>query len=350
MCSLLSDADCMRLRYSIESSTCTVAAMKDLSKLNQIGQTSLAVPAICFGTSGLGNMPDTYGYEVDETRAVETIQKIFDTGNAFIDTSRNYGFGRSEQRIGTAIRERGGLPDGIVISTKLDRDMETGRFDAGRARQSFEQSLEALGVDRVHMLHLHDPEYCASLEEVTADDGPLAELFKIKSEGMADAVGLAAGRTDIMMPLLEQWSFDCLITHNRFTLINRHAEPMIDLACSRGMSVLNAAPYGSGVLAKGSTKGSTYVYQPVSETVLQPIRAFEAVCAQHEIPIGAAALQFSLRDARIASTICGITHPDRIAETQRWAQWPIADSVWEELSALGFETNDPEASREYLPG
>jgi len=324
--------------------------MKEFSTLNKIGQTSLSVPAICFGTSGLGNMPDTYGYEVDEKRAIETIHSIFDSGSAFIDTSRNYGFGRSEQRLGKVIRELGGLPKGIVISTKLDRDMDTGRFDAARARQSFEQSLEAMGIDRVHMLHLHDPEYAASLEDVTADNGALAELFKLKDEGMADAIGLAAGRTDIMMPLLEQWSFDCLITHNRFTLVNRHAEPMIDLARSRGISVLNAAPYGSGVLAKGSKAGSTYVYQPLSEMVLNPIRACEAVCAKHGVPVGAAALQFSLRDSRIASTVCGITHPDRVTETQRWAEWPTTELFWDELTALDFETKDPEASRDYQPG
>ena len=93
-----------------------------------------------------------------------------------------------------SIRERGGLPKDAILSTKLDRDAERGnRFDAAQARRSLEESLKALGVDRVNILHLHDPEYAANLSEVTGPKGAIAELFKMKEEGLADAVGLAAG-------------------------------------------------------------------------------------------------------------------------------------------------------------
>ena len=92
-----------------------------------LGKTALRVTKVGFGTSGLGDMPDTYGYRVEEDRARATIRAIFDGPAKLLDTSRNYGFGRSEERIGAVIRERGGLPEGFVISTKLDRDMETGR-------------------------------------------------------------------------------------------------------------------------------------------------------------------------------------------------------------------------------
>ena len=93
-------------------------------------------------------MPDTYGYEVDEKRARETLNAIFDGPINFLDTSNNYGFGRSEARIGDALRERGGLPDGFVISTKVDRDMESGTFDASRTRRSLEESLTRLGLEK----------------------------------------------------------------------------------------------------------------------------------------------------------------------------------------------------------
>ena len=81
--------------------------------------------------------------------------------DGMIDSSRNYGSGRSEERIGQVVRELGGWPAGRVLSTKLDRDMETGRFDAAQARRSLEESLAALAVDRVDILHLHDPEHTA---------------------------------------------------------------------------------------------------------------------------------------------------------------------------------------------
>ncbi len=316
----------------------------------KLGRTDLAVSKICFGASGIGDMPDTYGYGVDEARAKATVAAIFESPVNFLDTARIYGFGRSEERIGAAIRERGGLPEGFVISTKLDRDPKTNRFDAAQARRSLEQSLAALGVDRIDLLHLHDPEHAASFEEIAAPNGAIRELFRIKEEGLARAVGLAAGPVAVMTPLLSEFDFDALITHNRFTLANRNAEPMIEFAHSKGIAVLNAAPYAGGVLAKGSGAYARYVYQEASSEMLAPIRRIEAVCAKHGVPPGAAALQFSLRDPRIASTICGVTKPERVRETLEWARFPIPDAAWEELKTIDFSTDDPEATRAYVLG
>jgi len=315
-----------------------------------LGRTGLDITKICFGTSSLGDMPGTYGYGVDEERAKDTVRAIFASPVNILDTSRNYGFGRSEERIGAVIRERGGLPEGFVISTKLDRDPETNRFDAAQARRSLEDSLAALGLERIDLLHLHDPEHAASAAEATGRDGALGELFRMKEEGLARAVGLAAGPVDVMMPLLRDWEFDALITHNRFTLVNRNAERMIDFAHEKGIAVLNAAPYASGIFAKGSSAYPRYVYQEATAEVLDPVRRVEALCAEHGVPPGAVALQFSLRDVRIASTICGVSRPERVAQTLEWARWPIPDALWEELGALPRSTDDPEATRQYTLG
>ncbi|MBM1170800.1 aldo/keto reductase [Microvirga arabica] len=312
-----------------------------------LGRTNLHVSKVCFGTSSLGDMLDTYGYGVDEGRARGTIRAIFSGPVNFLDTSRIYGFGRSEERIGDVIRERGRLPEGFVVSTKLDRDPETNRFDAAQARRSLEESLKALGLERIDILHLHDPEHADSLEGTVGPKGALPELFRMKEEGLVQAVGLAAGSVEIMMPLLLEWDFDVLITHNRFTLTNRNADAMIDFARSKGIAVLNAAPYAGGVLAKGSTAYPRYVYQEASEETLDPVRRIEAMCARHEVPPGAAALQFSMRDERIASTICGVSKPERVEQTIEWARWPIPEAMWEELASLPFSTDDPEANRQY---
>ena len=244
------------------------------------------------------------------------------------------------------VRELGGWPEGRVLSTKLDRDMESGRFDGAQARRSVEASLEALGRDRVEILHLHDPEHAADPAGV---DGALAELMRMREEGLAGAVGLAAGRIDVMMPLLAAWDFDALITHNRWTLVNRNAGPMLELAAERGISVMNAAPYAGGALAKGAAHGR-YVYQEATEAMLAPVRRVEAVCARHGVPPGAVALQFSMRDPRIVSTICGVTRPERVEETLAWAEWPVPQAVWDELADLPVATDDPEATRDYRPG
>jgi D-threo-aldose 1-dehydrogenase len=316
----------------------------------RLGRTDLMVTPIGFGTSGLGDMPDTYGYGVDPDRAKATVLAIFGGPVNFIDTSRIYGMGRSEERIGAVIRERGGLPPGFVVSTKLDRDPETNRFDAAEARRSLELSLLALGLERVDLLHLHDPEHARSFKEATSRDGALGELFRIKEEGLAKAVGLAAGPVTMMMPLLNDWDFDALIAHNRFTLANRNADAMLNLARARGIAVLNAAPYASGVLAKGSAAYPRYVYQEASDAVLDPIRRIEVVCARHGVPPGAAALQFSIRDPRVTSTICGVTRPERVQQTLDWANYAIPEAAWAELMALPYASDDPEATRDYKPG
>ncbi len=239
---------------------------------------------------------------------------------------------------------------GFVVSTKLDRDMETNRFDAARARRSFEESLEALSLDRVQVLHLHDPEHAVELEDITRPGGALDELFKIKEEGLADVVGLAMGRIDIMFPLLRDRPFDVLINHNRFSLLNRQAEDMYDYAHRAGIAIFNAAPYAGGVLAKGSDNTRMVVYQEADDSGLAPVREIERICAKHGIPPGAAALQFSARDPRITSTIVGVSKPERVAETLDWGSRSIAAEAWRELEALPFSIDDPEASRVYKPG
>lgn len=317
---------------------------------NPIGNTGLEVTPICFGTSGLGDMPGTYGYSVDEARAEATLQAIFDGPVNFLDTSRIYGFGRSEARIGAAIRARGGLPEGFVLASKLDRDPETGRFDADQARRSLEESLAALGVDRIPVLHLHDPEHARSLDEITRDGGALDALFRMKEEGLTQAVGLAMGRVDVMLPILKAYPFDTLVSHNRFTLLNRAAEEMFAYAHAQGMAILNAAPYAGGVLAKGSAVMPRVTYQEADAAALAPVRRIEEICARHGIAPGAAALWFSMNDPRITSTICGVSKPERVAQTLDWASAEIPEAAQAELLALPASHDDPEANRTYAAG
>jgi D-threo-aldose 1-dehydrogenase len=320
------------------------------AKTATLPRTGLTIPAICFGTTALGNMPDTYGYGVDEARARATLDAIFDGPIGFLDTSRNYGMGESEKRIGDAIRARGGLPKGFLISSKLDRNMDTKKFDGARAQESVEESLKALGVACIDVLHLHDPEYASDLNDVTKKGGAMDALFRMKEQGLCKAVGLAAGRTDIMMPLMRDYDFDTLISHNRFTLLNRQATEMFELAKARNIAVINAAPYASGILAKGATKAPLFAYMPAGDDIKSRANAIEALCAKHGVPMGAAALQFSMRSPLIASTICGVSSPVRVQETVDWANFAIPDALWTELEAIPFDMDDPEAKRVYRPG
>ncbi len=323
---------------------------QQIPEKKRIAKTDLMVPSLCFGTSGLGNMPDTYGYEVDENRARKTLNAIFDGPINFLDTSNNYGFGRSEKRIGNVLRERGGLPNGFVISTKVDRDMENGIFDANRTRRSVEESLTRLGLEKVQILHLHDPEHARDLHEITCKGGALDELFKIKEEGLAEAVGLAMGRLDVMESILWDWPFDALMNHNRWNIINKSADSVFTKAHERGIAILNAAPYASGILAKGSAVMPRIAYQDATTKSLEPVRALEEICSRYHVPIGALALQFSVRDPRITSTVAGVTKPSRVQQTLDWVNIELPESLWTELENLPFSWEDPEANREYKPG
>ena len=315
-----------------------------------IGKTGLSVTPIGFGTAALGGMPDTYGYGVDDETAHATIREIFAGPVNLLDTSRNYGFGRAEERVGRVIRERGGIPDGFVISTKLDRDMDTGRFDGDRVRRSAEQSLEALGIDRFQILHLHDPEHARDLNEITRKGGALDTLFRLKDEGLVQAAGIAMGRTDILAPLIGAWPFDVVLVHNRYTLLNRSAQDVFASARSKGMTIFNAAPYAGGVLAKGSGQVQRITYQAADAAALAPVRRIEAVCAGQDVAPGAVALQFSMRQALVDSTIVGVSRPERVRQTLGWARDAVAPDLWSELEALPFDSHDPEAERVYVPG
>lgn len=310
---------------------------------NKLGRTGLSVANICFGTGGLTNGADADTPE-RVRRAQDTVRAIFDGPAHFIDTSRIYGRGRSEQRIGDVIRERGGVPAGFMLATKLDLDFKTRRFDGAAARRSLEASIKALGVDHFHVLHLHDPEFIDDIADVTGPQGSMVELMKMKEEGFCDAIGLGAGDVDVMMPLLRDWDFDVILTHNRFTLINNNAEPIIDYARSRGMAVFNAAPYGGGVFAKGSVEVPRYSYRDAPADTLAAIQQVEAICARHGVPPGAAALQYSMRDQRVTSTVCGVSNPDRVATTIEWANWSIPEGMWAELATVPRSSANPQAA------
>ena len=316
----------------------------------KLGRTGLAVSKLCFGTSVIGDMPETFGHSVSAEQARATLKAIFTSPVNFLDTARIYGHGRSEQRVGEALREIGGLPEGFVIASKVDRDFESNLFDGTRVRRSLEESVKALGLDYIPLMSLHDPEYASDARDIARPGGALSELFKMKEEGLVGAVGLAAGRVDLMMPLLRDWDFDTVMTHNRFTLTNRNAEAMIDFCVGRGIGVLNAAPYAGGVLAKGTHTYRRYAYQDASEEMLDPIRRIEEICGRYGVPTGAAALQFSMRDPRVTSTVIGVSKPERIARTLEWANWSIPDAAWEELAALPHAIDDPEAARHYTQG
>jgi D-threo-aldose 1-dehydrogenase len=298
-----------------------------------LSSTGLLVTPICIGTAPLGSMPETFTYEVPEERALATIRAFFAGPLNFLDTAASYGDGESERRIGIVLGELGGLPPGFVLATKADRDLQTGVFTGVQMRRSVERSLRLLGLEQLQLLYLHDPEHI-SFEAAMQPGGPVEVLQQCKEEGLIAHLGVAGGPIDMMIRFVETGLFEAAISHNRFTLLNREAEPLWEICARRGVAALNAAPYGSGLLAKGPRAYPRYMYNQASPDLLRRARQMEEACERHRLPLAAAALQFSLRDVRISSTIVGMTRPERLAETLKLAQQPIPDELWAELDSI----------------
>jgi D-threo-aldose 1-dehydrogenase len=301
--------------------------------LRPLGSTGLQVTPICIGTAPLGSMPQAFAYEVPKERALSTIRAFFASPLNFLDTASSYGDGESEGRIGIVLRELGGLPPGFVLATKADRDLQTGVFTGAQMRRSVERSLRLLGLEQLQLVYLHDPEHI-SFEQAMQPNGPVEVLLQCQKEGLIAHLGVAGGPIDLMIRFVETGHFEAGISHNRFTLLNREAEPLWDVCAHRGVAALNAAPYGSGILAKGPGAFPRYMYDQASPDLLRRASQMEEACKRYGVPLPAAALQFSLRDTRITSTIIGITRPERLTETLDLANYPIPNELWIELDHL----------------
>jgi len=305
-----------------------------IGALGLLGGTGLAVTRICVGTSPLASMEQLYGYEVSEGRAVETVEAAFASPINFIDTSNGYGIdGAAERRIGVVIRGHGGLPPGAVLATKVDPDPRTGDFSGRRVHLSLEESMQRLGLDHIQLLHLHDPERI-SFDQATAPGGPVEALVEAKDKGLVDHLGVAGGPVALLQRYLDTGVFEVVLTHNRYSLLDRSAEALFKDAHRRGVGVLNAAPYGGGMLAKGPAVQAKYAYGQRSQAIGVAALAMQSACEAAGVPLAAAALQFSLRAPFVDSTVVGVSSPERIQQTLDLAAVSIPESLWSELDRL----------------
>ena len=291
----------------------------------------LALQPVTVGTSGLGKRPGA-----DLTLATAILTSSF----LQADTSNNYSDGASEVILGQAIRELGGLPAGHVVFSKGDQDPVTGAFTGDRMRRSFEESTERLGLETLPLYQLHDP-YTISVADAMAPGGAVDVLTRLRDQGRIGAIGIAAGTRSLVEEYVRTDAFDVVLTHNRYTVVDRSAEEIIRLATERGMTVFNAAPFGAGILAGDNFRGQTYGYSEPSPEFLAHVQAFRALCAEWGIEPATAALHFSLREPRIHTTVVGINSVERLAELEGHVAASIDEGFWEALDALGAPPAPP---------
>jgi len=160
-------------------------------------------------------------------------------------------------------------------------------------------------------------------------------LVRLKESGVVGNIGLAGGPVQEMARYLALGVFDALLVHNRWTLLDRSAGDLLDDAAGRGLGLINAAVYGGGILAAPPSPGTArYGYRPAPPEVLDAVESMRAVCVRFGIDLTTAALQFSLRDPRFATTVVGMSRPSRVETTLAAARRPVDDAIWPELEVL----------------
>jgi D-threo-aldose 1-dehydrogenase len=304
--------------------------MSPLLNMRALGGTGLSVSAITLGGGPLGSMPALFE-PVPERTALELIRTVFLSEIRTIDTSNGYSEGRSEERIGRAIAEFGELPDDFLVITKVDP--RGGDYSGDRVRRSLDESRQRLGMDFLPMVHLHDPEF-HDFSTLAGPGGAVEALVKAREAGEIGHIGVAGGDTREIMRYVELGVFEVVLSHNRWTLVDRSAGPLIQRATEMGMAVVNAAVLGGGLLTDSAGGKNTYGYRPAQPATLEAAASMREVCTRWGTNLATAAIRFSVREPRVTTTVVGMSQPRHVNSTLDSATIELPEEFWDQLEAL----------------
>ena len=292
-------------------------------KRRLLGRTGLEVPILAFGASSLG--AEFRRVTVEE--ALASVRVALDLGMNLIDTSPFYGRGMSEVLLGIALKD---VPrDSYTLCTKLGR-YDLGHFDfsARRVAESVDVSLHRLGTDHLDIILCHDIEFVPMQQIV---DETIPALRKIQKAGKARYIGFSGYPMKIFKFILEQTSVDCVLSYNQYTLQNtRFADEAVPYLISKNVGVMSAGPFSARLL----TNAPLPVWLKEPETVKAAARAAAAHCASRGSDIAKLALQFSLANPDIATTVAGSANPHNIRNWAKWASEPIDHELLAEVQAI----------------
>ena len=292
-------------------------------KRRLLGRTGLEVPILAFGASSLG--AEFRRVTVEE--ALASVHVALDLGMNLIDTSPFYGRGMSEVLLGIALKE---VPrDSYTLCTKLGR-YDLGHFDfsAKRVAESVDVSLHRLGTDHLDIILCHDIEF-VPMEKIV--DETLPALKKIRDAGKVRFIGFSGYPQKIFRFICDQANVDCVLNYNQYTLQNtRFADETVPWLVERGIGVMNAGPFSARLL----TDAALPVWLKEPESVKEAARRAAAACRARGTPIAKLALQFSLENPLIATTIAGSANPANIRDWATWAAEPIDRELLAEVRAI----------------
>jgi D-threo-aldose 1-dehydrogenase len=332
-----------------------------------LGRSGIEVSVLGFGGAPLG---DLYT-RLDDHTAIATVEEAHRQGITLFDTSPHYGNGLSEHRFGTALRR---VPrDSFVLSTKVARVMEArasapkaalrtdvvspgfagglphqARFDYSYdgAMRAFEQSLLRLGLDRIDILLIHDCDVWTHGPEVDrrfgeAMDGAYKALVRLREEGAVRAIGAGINEAEMCVRFAEAGDFDVMMMAGRYSLLQQQSlQTFLPVAQKKGIGIMLAGVFNSGILATGAVPGARYDYREAPPEIMDKVRRMEKVCAAHGVTIREAAMHFPLGHPAVSALVLGGVTPDEVRANVASFAVPIPAGVWSDLKTEGLLAPD----------
>jgi len=313
-----------------------------------LGHGPVQVTDLAFGAAALGNLYT----EVDPAEAEAALLTAWDAGIRYFDTAPHYGLGLSERRVGAALRQR--PRDSYTLSTKVGRLLEpvpdaTGDdlangfavpanhrrvwdFSADGVRRSIESSLERLGLDRIDVVYLHDPDD----HPAQALDQAYPALERLRAEGVVGAIGAGMNQSALLTRFVRETDVDAVLLAGRYTLLDQDGlAELLPEAARRGVSVVVGGVFNSGLLAD-PRPGATFDYTPAPGELLDRALRIQAVCERHGVPLRAAALQFPTGHPAVAGVLVGMRSAAEVRDAVAMAGHPVPGELWAQLRAEGL--------------
>ncbi|HEY8816923.1 MAG TPA: aldo/keto reductase [Candidatus Dormibacteraeota bacterium] len=315
----------------------------------RLGRTSLDVTRFGLGTAPLAGLYEA----VPEDQALAVISQAWDSGIRHFDTAPLYGFGLAEMRLGKALRDK--PRDEFVLATKVGRLLRTDAppepgqnfkgtppvnpvfdFSYDGVMRSVDESLERLQLERIDILHIHDPDdhYDHAIR------GAYKALDHLRSEGIIQAVGAGMNQAEMLARFAREGNFDCFLLAGRYTLLDQVAlDELLPICVERGIGIIAAGVYNSGILADPKP-GARYNYTTAPAQLVDRARKISAVCDSHGVPLKAAALQFPMAHPSVSCIVVGCRSVDHLDESIRMFELDIPPALWRDLKAKGLLRHD----------
>jgi D-threo-aldose 1-dehydrogenase len=331
----------------------------DPAATRAIGRRGVAVSRLGAGTLPFGSFAQS---DTDASIGA-AFATLYGAGLRYFDTAPLYGLGVAEHRLGACLRsvDRRSL----VLSTKVGRLLQPVARGAAPgvcpgaspfevafdysydgALRSLEHSLQRLGTNAIDIVLIHDVNrrWQGDLVEQRyreAMEGAHRALCDLRAAGTIKAFGVGVNDCDILLRFAADGDFDCFMLAGRYTLLDHTALDALMPECERrGIAVLMAAPFNSGILATGARPGATFFYADAEHEIVERTRRIEAVCATHQVAIAAAALQFPLAHPAVASVVTGMRSKDEVVANLAHCRATIPSEFWIELKKEGLLDRD----------